>query len=202
MVVLGITGGIGTGKSYVAAVMARRGIPVYDSDSRAKWLMQNDASLKLALAALVGDGLYGPDGVFDRRVMAGAVFGDPEMKGKVESLVHPAVGRDFETWAAGQNSEFVLLESAILFESGFDRFVDAVIVVDAPLELRISRCMERDGVSRDAVIGRIDSQMPQQRKVELGNFVILNDGCSDLESQVDSILDSCKTIYKNNRKYD
>jgi len=196
MVVLGITGGIGTGKSYVAAVMARRGIPVYDSDSRAKWLMQNDASLKLALAALVGDGLYGPDGVFDRRVMAEAVFGDPEMKDRVESLVHPAVGRDFEIWAAGQNSGFVLLESAILFESGFDRFVDAVIVVDAPLELRISRCMERDGASRDAVLGRIESQMPQEQKKELGNFVILNDGCSDLEFQVDSILNSCKTIYK------
>lgn len=201
--VLGITGGIGTGKSFVAALMARRGIPVYDSDSRAKWLMQNDEQLKIELAALVGNGLYDAKGNFDRQVMAGAVFGNPEMKRMVEKTVHPAVGRDFETWVSSLNCKFVLLESAILFESGFDRFVDAVIVVDAPIELRIARCMERDRMSREAVVGRIGSQMPQEQKIGLGNFVILNDGKSDLEAQVDFILNICnKNVKQIDKNYD
>lgn len=192
MTLLGLTGGIGTGKSYVAALMRGMGIPTYDSDSRAKWLMQNDASLKSALTALVGEGLYGEDGMMDRKLMAAYIFADDAGRRAVESLVHPAVKCDFKAWTDEQESEFAVFESAILFESGFDGCVDFTVVVDAPLETRIRRCMERDGASRAEVESRMACQMSQQDKLRLARFVITNDGKTDLKMQILLLLEECK----------
>ena len=133
---IGITGGIGSGKSTVCALFADRGVAVYDSDSRAKRLMNEDAALREALSREFGAGCYAADGSLDRAYLAAAVFGDAEALKRLNAIVHPAVREDFRKWAETQNGPYVLLESAILFEAGFESEVDATLAVLAPLEER------------------------------------------------------------------
>lgn len=197
MIKIGITGGIGCGKSYVAAIMAARGIPVYDSDSNAKRLMSSDAGLREKLKSIAGDDVYNSDGSLNRRMLAAYIFADEFGRRKVESAVHPAVKNDFLTWADGIcGHELCLFESAILFESGFQDCVDFTVTVDAPLELRIQRCIDRDGVGRKTVLQRIASQMSQDEKVRLADYVILNDDVSDLSAQIDGMIDKCRITFK------
>ena len=197
MIKIGITGGIGCGKSYVAAIMAARGIPVYDSDSNAKRLMSSDAGLRDRLKFLAGDNVYNSDGKLNRGLLASYIFADETCRHNVESAVHPAVKNDFLRWADSIDGyDFCLFESAILFESGFQECVDFSVTVDAPLELRIQRCMERDGVERETVLQRIASQMSQDEKVRLADYVIVNDNISDLSVQIDEMIDKCKITFK------
>ena len=199
MVVIGMTGGIGCGKSYVSGMMRLRGIPVYDSDTRAKLITATDPVLKLELTRLVGPTLYCPCGcgVMQKEVLAKFMFGNPDNLAKVNAIIHPRVREDFRQWAANQKGkDFCILESAILFESGFDGVVDFKVCVDAPLELRIQRCMKRDGVGREAILERISSQMDQAEKCRLADFVIVNDNEHDLAAQIDALLDECKKNFK------
>lgn len=199
MVVIGMTGGIGCGKSYVSGKMKLRGIPVYDSDTRAKLITATDPVLKLELTRLVGPTLYCPCGcgVMQKEVLAKFIFGNPDNLAKVNAIIHPRVREDFRQWAANQKGkDFCILESAILFESGFDGEVDFKVCVDAPLELRIQRCMKRDGVGREAILERISSQMDQAEKCRLADFVIVNDNEHDLAAQIDALLDKCKKNFK------
>ena len=199
MVVIGMTGGIGCGKSYVSGKMRLRGIPVYDSDTRAKLITATDPVLKLELTRLVGPTLYCPCGcgVMQKEVLAKFMFGNPDNLAKVNAIIHPRVREDFRQWAANQKGkDFCILESAILFESGFDGEVDFKVCVDAPLELRIQRCMKRDGVGREAILERISSQMDQAEKCRLADFVIVNDNEHDLAAQIDALLDKCKKNFK------
>jgi len=200
MVVIGMTGGIGCGKSYVSAKMQLRGIPVYDSDTRAKLITATDPVLKLELTRLVGPTLYCPCGcgVMQKEVLAKFIFGNPENMAKVNAIIHPRVKEDFRQWAdAHAGKDFCILESAILFESGFDSEVDYTVCVDAPSELRISRCMKRDNVTREAVVKRIESQMDQAEKCSHADFVIVNDDVQPLEPQIDALLDNVKKLLNN-----
>lgn len=200
MVVIGMTGGIGCGKSYVSAKMQLRGIPVYDSDTRAKLITATDPVLKLELTRLVGPTLYCPCGcgVMQKEVLAKFIFGNPENMAKVNAIIHPRVKEDFRRWADAYTSkDFCILESAILFESGFDGEVDYTVCVDAPSELRIRRCMKRDNSTREAVVKRIESQMDQVEKCSRADFVIENDDVQPLEPQIDALLDNIKKLLNN-----
>ena len=195
MLTIGITGGIGCGKSYVSAKMRLRGIPVYDSDTRAKLITATNPVIKMELTRLVGPTLYCPCGcgVLQKEVLAKFIFGNPDNLAKVNAIIHPRVKEDFRQWADEQKGkDFCILESAILFESGFDGEVDFKVCVDAPLELRIRRCMERDKTTREAVVERINNQMDQAEKCSKADFVIVNDGVQALEPQIDALLEKCK----------
>ena len=195
MLTIGITGGIGCGKSYVSAKMRLRGIPVYDSDTRAKLITATNPVIKMELTRLVGSTLYCPCGcgVMQKEVLADFIFGNPDNLAKVNAIIHPRVKEDFMQWAdERKGKDFCILESAILFESGFDGEVDFKVCVDAPLELRIRRCMERDKTTREAVVARINNQMDQTEKCSKADFVIVNDGVQALEPQIDALLEKCK----------
>lgn len=200
MVIIGVTGGIGCGKSYVSAKIRLRGIPVYDSDSRAKLITATNPVIKMELTRLVGPTLYCPCGcgVMQKEVLSKFIFGNPENLAKVNAIIHPRVRDDFRQWADGQKGkDFCIMESAILFESGFDSEVDFKVCVDAPLELRIQRCMKRDNTPREAVLERIRNQMDQEEKCGKADFVIVNDDVRALEPQIDELIEKCKKTFNN-----
>ena len=177
--------------------MQLHGIPVYDSDSRAKLLTATDPLIKEALTELVGPTLYCPCGcgVMQKEVLAKFIFGNPENMARVNAIIHPRVREDFKRWSGGLGrKEFCILESAILFESGFDSEVDYKVCVDAPLALRIKRCVKRDGVTEQAVVARINSQMDQEEKCRLADFVIVNDDVQALEPQISALIDNVRKL--------
>lgn len=182
---VGITGGIGSGKTTVCKIFESLGIPVYYADERAKWLMSNDPELIQGIKKLFGDTAYDSDGNLNRSHISGIVFHDPEKLEQLNALVHPAVAKDGSTWNQAQSGvPYTLREAALIYEAGIDKHLDYVIVVTAPLEMRIQRVMNRDGVSREAVEARIARQMPETEKVKLADFVIYNDGERALIPQV------------------
>lgn len=154
---VGITGGIGSGKSTVCDMLRQRGVPVYDSDFRAKQLMSDSEELRRQLVAAFGAECYNAEGL-NRRYLAQQVFGNEEALQRLNAIVHPAVRNDFRQWAGEQRSAYVVLESAILFEAEFDNEVDTTLAVLAPQELRVERTMQRDGVSREEVLRRMEHQ--------------------------------------------
>lgn len=174
MLKVGITGGIGSGKSTVCRVFEWLGIPVYYADERAKWLMIMDPELQEGIRELLGAGAYMEDGSLNRAYIASVVFKDAGKLEQLNRLVHPAVHRDGEAWHLAQQAPYTLREAALLYESGGYRFMDKMIVVTAPVELRIRRVMARDGVEREAVKARIAKQWPEEEKVALADFVIRN----------------------------
>lgn len=188
MVRIGLTGGIGCGKSYVARLLEKRGIPVYDSDSEAKRLSDSSVDIRNRLIALTGmENLY-EDDMLNRKLLAEYLFESKENARAVENIIHPVVKADFINWAANQTASISAIESAILFESGFTDVVDYIVVVDAPMELRIDRCVNRDSTTKERVLERMAAQMSQEEKCALADFVIFNDNVSDLEQQIDNML--------------
>ena len=183
MMKVGITGGIGSGKSTVCRLFAQRGIAVYDSDAAAKRLMSGPGPLCEAVAARFGAAAY-RDGALDRAFLAGIVFADPTALAALNALVHPAVKRDFEAWAEAQEGDYVILESAILFESGFDSAVDRTVAVLAPTELRIERTCRRDGSDSDAVRRRMAAQLDDDTLRDKADYAIVNILEADLEPTV------------------
>ena len=183
MIKVAICGGIGSGKSTVCQMFAERGIALYDSDSRAKALMNESAELRRALAAEFGEECYKGDEL-NRPYLASRVFGSEEQLAKLNSIVHPAVKADFLRWAEGQEGDFCILESAILFESGFDAVVDKTVAVLAPLPLRIERAMARDGASREQIEARVKAQMSDDELVARADFAIVNIHLEDVEKDV------------------
>lgn len=189
MVRIGLTGGIGCGKSYVARLLEKRGIPVYDSDSEAKRLSDSSVDIRNRLIALTGIGNLYADGMLNRKLLAEYLFESKENARAVENIIHPVVKADFINWAANQKASISAIESAILFESGFTDVVDYIVVVDAPMELRIDRCVNRDSTTKERVLERIAAQMSQEEKCALADFVIFNDNVSDLDKQIDALLE-------------
>ena len=185
---IAITGGIGSGKSYVADLLRARGIDVYDCDAAAKRLMRTSDDLKTQLQQLVGDNVY-EDGQLQKRVLATYILTGEQEKQAVNDIVHPAVAADF--MASGQS----WLESAILFESRFDKRVpfDRTVCVSAPREVRIRRIMQRDHISREKAEAWIDAQMPQSETEHRCDYVILNDGQHDLDQQITAIINKTNT---------
>lgn len=184
---IAITGGIGSGKSFVCRELAMRGIVVYDCDAAAKRLMRSDERLQAALKRLVGDEVYA-DGVLQKPVLAQFLLASETNKLAVNDVVHPAVARDFEQ--SGKN----WLESAILFDSGFVHrtHFDYVVCVTAPQEVRLQRIMQRDQISRQKAAEWINAQLPQADVVLQSDFEIRNDGKEDLNLQIDRLLNQVK----------
>ena len=183
MMKVAVCGGIGSGKSTVCKMFAERGVALYDSDSRAKVLMNESEELRAALIAEFGEECYA-DGVLNRSYLAGKVFGSEEQLAKLNSIVHPAVKEDFLRWADEQEGEYCILESAILFESGFDKLVDKTVAVLAPTPLRVMRAMERDGATKEAVEARVKTQMSDDELVARCDFAIVNIHLEDVEKDV------------------
>lgn len=174
---IGITGGIGSGKSTICKVFASLGIPVYDADSRAKWVMNHDPSLKAKIIAAFGEDSYNEKGL-NREYLGKLVFTDPEKTNKLNGLTHPAVGKDFEDWVAQQNAApYLVKEAALLIESGSYKQLDLLILVTAPEEVRIQRVLQRDKHrTREDVLHVIQRQMPEEEKKKYCQLVIQNDG--------------------------
>jgi dephospho-CoA kinase len=183
---VGITGGIGSGKSTLCQLLTAFGASLYDSDSRAKSLMAEDERLHDALCDEFGAECYNDEGL-NRSFLASKVFGDEEALRRLNAIVHPAVRADFRRWAAEPRSEYVILESAILFESGFDSEVDTTIAVLAPLEERLRRTVERDGVSREDVLRRIAHQMSDDELHSRADRTIVNLRRDYLESDAEQL---------------
>ncbi len=192
---IGITGGIGSGKSTVAAVFEVLGIPVYYADSRAKWLMVNDQKLMTSIKNIFGTDAYLMDGSLNRPLIAKIAFNNPEKLKKLNALVHPVVKLDYEHWHRQQkNVPYTLKEAALLFESGSAHELDAVIEVFAAQKIRINRVRKRDGLTRKQVLSRIRNQMPESEKRKLADFVLLNDGKNGLIKQVLDLHQRLKNI--------
>ncbi len=193
---VGITGGIGSGKSVVCKIFEVLGIPIYYADERAKWLMVNDLNLVHAIRASFGDLTYDANGQLNRSYLAERVFHDEQQLQRLNALVHPAVARDSASWNAVQvGMPYTLREAALIYEAGIDKQLDKVIVVTAPLDVRIQRVMMRDRVPREAVKARISKQMPESEKVQRANFVILNDGTQPLIQQVLKVHNQLCDLY-------
>lgn len=183
---IGITGGIGSGKSTVCALLSERGVAVYDSDAEAKRLMAESETLRQQIVEAFGAECYGDEGL-DRKYLASQVFGNAEALQRLNAIVHPAVKDDFRAWAERQQGAYVVLESAILFESGFDKEVDATLAVMAPLEERLRRTMERDGANREQVLSRIAHQMSDDELHARADRTIVNLMREYLESDIEQL---------------
>ena len=184
---IGITGGIGAGKSLVAEIIKAMGYPVYNSDERAKELTDSNPKIKAGLIHLFGIEIYQNDKL-NKFALAQAIFSDDYLRDKVNTLIHPIVREDFNLWTLAQNTELVFNESAILFETGSFKNFDAIILVHAPKELRIKRIMKRDNSSENEVLKRMDSQFSDEKKYQLTEFRIVNDEQTPLLTQVEQII--------------
>jgi len=183
MMQVGITGGIGSGKTTVCLLFAALGIPIYDADAAAKRLMTEDDVLQKQLIELFGEAVYvGHE--LNRPWIAEQVFNNKNLLEQLNGLVHPAVARDTIAWTSQQNAPYVLKEAALLIESGSYQVLDKLIVVSAPEELRISRVMARNQITREEVLSRIQNQLPEAEKLQMADYIIINDGEHALLPQV------------------
>ena len=187
MIKIGITGGIGSGKSVVAALLELSGIPVYIADTESKLLTATSPVIREKLITLFGEQLYTADGL-DKKRLASHIFGNPERLEQVNAIIHPEVNRHFLAWTERQNTPVCAIESAILFESGFYKVVDISLMVYAPRELRIERALGRDSASREEIERRINSQMSDEEKKDRSDYVIYNDNRQALIPQVGKLL--------------
>lgn len=183
---VGITGGIGSGKSTVCAMFEELGVAVYNSDVRAKELMTTNTALREAIVERFGAECYNADGL-NRSYLAERVFSNGEELAALNGIVHPAVMADFEAWAESSAGSYVVLESAILFEAGLEGSVDMVIAVLAPQELRIERAMARDGAQREQIEARIRSQMSDDELADRAKYVVINIDIDDLREDVEQL---------------
>lgn len=172
---IGITGGIGSGKTIICDVFKLLGVSVFHADHVARDLQQNDNNVKNALIGLFGSNIYNSDGTLDRTSIARLIFNDKDLMQKVNQIIHPAVREKFSNWTADHESEdYLLYEAAILFESGYYKELDLNILVLADEEIRIKRVMQRDDISEQAVRERIRNQMPDEEKISLADYVLEN----------------------------
>ena len=185
MKVVGLTGGIGSGKSTIAKFFKNLGVPVYIADIEAKKLMLNQ-DIREKIIDLLGKRAYNADEL-DRKFIADIVFNDPILLDKLNAIVHPAVAKNFEVWAQNQESDYVIKEAAILFENGGNKYCDLTILVTAPERERIMRVMKRDNVKESEVKARIDMQWSDEKKIPLADFVIYNNELSESEKTVEKI---------------
>ena len=193
MIKIAVTGGIGSGKSYISHLLENMHIPVYNADNEAKRLTVFDAGIRGELIALLGEEVY-KDGLLNKPLLASYLFSNPAHVLQINSIIHPRVRKDFTVWVERQEKcEIVGMESAILYEAGFQDTVDAVIMVYAPVELRIQRAMYRDGASEEQVRARIAAQMDDEEKRRRADFTVVNDGVQLLIPQLNRIVEQLKT---------
>ena len=181
---VGITGGIGSGKSTIARIFESIGIPVYYADKEAKRLMNKNPSLKQDIKLLLSNEAYHKNGRLNRKYIAERVFKDKALLAQLNNLVHPAVRYDFESWAERQENSYVLKESALIFEIKGQSYFDATILVIADKETRIERVIKRDKSNRKAVIDRMNNQLSDEIKIPLADHIVSNNGVNSLIEQV------------------
>ena len=194
--IIGITGGIGSGKTTVSQIITSKGFPVYNSDNRAKEIVNENQDIQQKIIYLLGEKAY-ENGVYNRSFVANCVFNNNELLQKLNEIIHPAVRQDFLDFVERQNSQFIFKETAILFELGLDKDCDEVILVTANTEMRIERVMVRDGRTRQEIEQIIAKQMPENEKIQMSDYVIYNNqnDFSELEHHEYFIL---KFILQNN----
>ena len=183
MLRIGLTGGIGSGKSTVARIFSVLGIPVYDSDSASKRLMAEDEELKKKIIENFGEDSYS-NGSLNRKYLSEQVFRDPKKTDLLNSIVHPATIKDAEEWMKKQNAPYIIKEAALIFESGSNKFLDKVIGVSSPVALRMERTMKRSNINAQQVKDRMALQMDEEEKLRLCDYVIINDEQQMLIPQV------------------
>jgi dephospho-CoA kinase len=183
---VGLTGGMGSGKSYVARWFVQRGHPLYHSDVRAKAVMHENATLRQQLIDTFGTEVFTPAGELNRQWLAQRAFAHPDTLTRLNALVHPVVIQDYMDWVSSlpAGTPLALKEAAILFESGTARFSDVNILVYAPLATRLQRIMDRDGLKREDAYARVRRQWPDTRKLNLADYLVVNDGYTPLEPQL------------------
>jgi len=181
---LGVTGGIGSGKTTVCRIFRVLGVPVFMADEVARSLMNGDIDIARGISNIAEKDLY-TTGELDRRELARLIFNQPDLLRKVNAVVHPAVLRNFEEWTSSQEVPYVIMEAAVLFESNADKTVDRVVSVSAPVEERISRVMGRSGMTRMEVLDRINNQLEDEEREEQSYYVINN---ADNEMIIPEIL--------------
>ena len=194
MHIVGLTGGIGTGKSVVADLFVQLGIPVYNSDNKAKWLMNNNNSLRDELVEAFGVDTY-VDGVLNKSYLSDLVFNDSKKLKALNKIVHPYVKLDFEDWVTKSlNVPYVIKEAAILIESGAYKQVDSILLIQAELENRINRVISRDGILKNDVVARIENQLSEIEKQKFSDYTITNN--SSLEELAILVKETHEEILK------
>jgi dephospho-CoA kinase len=189
MLKIGITGGIGSGKTTACRLFEKLDVPVYYADDRAKWIQNNDPILIDAIKNLFGEDIY-VNGILDRASLGKIVFSDKNKLEALNAIVHPAVFKDANDWQEMHKKSgalYTLKEAALLFETGSYKALDKIIVVSAPLELRIERVMQRDNLSREEVQKRINSQMSQEEKEKMSDFILHNINLEKLKEEVQNL---------------
>jgi dephospho-CoA kinase len=186
--VLGITGGIGSGKSVAAHCLQIMGIPIYNCDNEAKRLNNTHPGIRQALCELVGNHVYLPDGSLDKTALATYLFASPEHVNRINAIIHPAVKEDFIQWTQRQHTSWVAIESAILYESRFAPLTDKVMVVYAPKEIRIARACQRDHTTPESIQARMKHQMSDEEKCKLADYTLYNNGKRAILPQILDIL--------------
>ena len=189
-IIIGVTGGIGSGKSYICRIISSLGFPVYNCDAEAKKLMNTNKHIINSLKQLIGENSYDSEGNLNKPIIAQFLFANEENAHKINSVVHPVVKEDFRSWASAQNADLIFMESAILFESGFNDVVDNVITITAPPETRIERTIRRDNTTREQVIARMNQQMQDEERVRLSDYIICNNTNDNVEQQIKAIIET------------
>jgi dephospho-CoA kinase len=192
MISIAITGGIGSGKSYVSALLQAGGIPIYNTDDEAKRLMLSDEGIRRDLVALLGEEVY-RDGALNKPLLASYLFADSSNAARINGVVHPRVKEDFLRWMKQHaDREIVGMECAILFEAGFEDAVDAVVMVYAPEDIRLERAMKRDSATEAQIRARMKAQISDEEKCRKSDYVIHNDGSLSLENQLSALVGQLK----------
>lgn len=189
MITIGLTGGIGSGKSYVSHIFEWLGADVYNADKEAKALMLSDLSLKEKIRTSFGESAYNPDETLNREYLASVIFSDDSKREELNGLVHPVLLNHYFDFVRKSTKEVVVIEAAILIESGFYKFVDRVVMVQADCEVRLCRTKERDKIAEEQVRGRMAAQMDDIERERYADDTIVNDGKTLLLPQILSILE-------------
>lgn len=184
---IGLTGGIGSGKSVVAKILMAMGYPVYFSDERSKFITDTDPEVRQGLISLFGTEVFTEAGL-NRSFLARQIFNDDAKRLLVNQLIHPKVRADFDEWVRSQNSKLVFNEAAILFETGAYKRFDKTVLVTAPMDLKIERVMKRDNTFREEVLIRMSKQWPDEQKIPYADKVLVNDDQTPLISQIEEMI--------------
>lgn len=191
---VGITGGIGSGKTMVCEAIEALGFPVFYADTQARWIVDSDSEVVARVSEVFGHDIY-IAGHLNRKRLAELVFGDAALLAQLNAIVHPAVARHFSDWVSlNANHSIVFEEAAVLFESGANRQMDKTILVAAPVDVRVARVVTRDGVSADEVMRRMANQLPQDELIKMTDFVICNNGERLVMPQLLSVIETLKTM--------
>lgn len=183
---IGITGGIGSGKTYICNLLRERGYEVYNCDDEAKRIMLEDAEIISQIKTLIGNDAYTPDGQLNKPVIANFIFSDKDNAAKVNSIVHPAVKKDFLRWAEGK--QVAIMESAILFESGFDNVVDTTVLIWADARNRLKRAMTRDHATREQIEARMAAQISDDEARRKADYIFRHNNYDETENEMRKLI--------------